>query len=368
MLNPEQILSKVHDAALAHRRGGMAGREQMRIWWLQLCEGQLPFFDGIDGKATYMIPRPVACQIDAIGKQVPVLPQRHPYRVGAVDGSQVYPDHHEGVPFFLVHAAAVFFEYGETAAASSFSDLSQVSVHSLYDWEEPSLGAVALVDRMRSEAELRLGRELVMRHFPVLFDGSLVFWHLAAQNAKNDKFFRSYCAILQEYALLRIPTAWYTSLPQGRDFVNLVRMALGDLAVEELHRGVIDTDLLGGWLQKHCRSEAFFSGADIAAFYPDEVKPAFFYLNTGEEIARVEVPAWIAVSCELCDGIAAIIIDQCDKGGGYPISLAEAHEHAVVRSSDRELFFVSARRMLEDGQHQLISISRKSSLKRHAGF
>ncbi len=34
-----------------------------------------------------------------------------------------------------------------------------------------------------------------------------------------------------------------------------------------------------------------------------------------------------------------MVCDQIRKGSGYPVSLSEAHEQAVVRASDRELFY-----------------------------
>jgi NurA-like 5'-3' nuclease len=37
--------------------------------------------------------------------------------------------------------------------------------------------------------------------------------------------------------------------------------------------------------------------------------------------------------------VHSVINDQVEKGKGYPIVLAEAHEKAVVRGGDRELFY-----------------------------
>ena len=66
----------------------------------------------------------------------------------------------------------------------------------------------------------------------------------------------------------------------------------------------------------------------------------FFYMNAGEEIARVEIPAWVADSPELLSLVHAGIVDQCRKGHGYPVAISEAHEQAVVTAGDREEFRV----------------------------
>lgn len=367
-LSPERLIAQVHGAARAYRRLGGPGREHMRALWSALCEDPARIRRMNGARVSFMVPALVAdgplCH--------EVEPVRHPYAVGAVDGSQVYPDHHEGVPFFLVHTAALLFNYGLVGAESSFACTTDSEVFCLQDLDTAQSleSPAALVDRTRAEAELRAGQALGCKAAPllfaILFDGSLIFWHLTSRAVERDPFFRAYCTILESYARQSLVTAWYTSLPQGRDLVNLVRAAFGD-EVGESYKTVVDADLLAGWLQPNHRTAVFFSGAEIAAHYPAVVRPAFFYLNTGDEIARVEVPAWIAESPTLCDQIAGLTLDQCAKGQGYPISLAEAHEQAVVRSADRELFFSCARQALEAGG-QGLAISRKSLNKRRAGF
>jgi NurA-like 5'-3' nuclease len=34
----------------------------------------------------------------------------------------------------------------------------------------------------------------------------------------------------------------------------------------------------------------------------------------------------------------ALILDQCYKGRGYPVSISEAHQQAVINGSDRQTF------------------------------
>jgi hypothetical protein len=34
-----------------------------------------------------------------------------------------------------------------------------------------------------------------------------------------------------------------------------------------------------------------------------------------------------------------LVLDQCQRGQGYPVALSEAHEQAVVTTADRENFW-----------------------------
>ncbi|MCL5436635.1 MAG: DNA double-strand break repair nuclease NurA [Candidatus Dependentiae bacterium] len=373
-LAPDRFLAQLDAVSRSYRQCADRSKERLRELWGRLTrqpELVLPLLAMADS-AVFMLPRPLSPGSDIALGQQPVRAAGHPYAVAAVDGSQIYPDRHEGVPFFLVRAAAVKFGYA-AAGPSSFSTAERVQVHALHDGtgghESVGLPPALLVDRMRTELELRLGAELAVSgegDFPVLFDGSLVFWHLSSRQPAGDPFFTSYCESVHTCAQAGVLTAWYTSLPQGRDFVNLVRAAFpGELASGS--RLFCDAELLDGWLLPLHRTESLQSGAEIAGCYPPELAPAFFYLHTGGEIGRVELPAWIARQAALCDRVAALLIDQCAKGDGYPLCLAEAHEHVVVRGADRELFFACARDMLER-EGGRVPLSRKALLKRRAGF
>ena len=64
----------------------------------------------------------------------------------------------------------------------------------------------------------------------------------------------------------------------------------------------------------------------------------FYYLNGGAEIARVEVPDWLADDPELLALSHAMLVKQCQLGLGYPVAISEAHEQAVITGHDREEF------------------------------
>jgi hypothetical protein len=56
-------------------------------------------------------------------------------------------------------------------------------------------------------------------------------------------------------------------------------------------------------------------------------------------------------------------LDQCNKGRGYPVVLAEAHEQAVVKGADRD-FFYSVITKIGIEENKRILVSQKSAKKR----
>ena len=90
-------------------------------------------------------------------------------------------------------------------------------------------------------------------------------------------------------------------------------------------------------------------------------------MQVGTEVGRVEIPAWIAQDEKLVDQVAASILDQCHKGYGYPIGLAEAHEQAVIKGPDREFFYHLLQKMSTD-RKRYIELSPKEMKKRGMGI
>jgi NurA-like 5'-3' nuclease len=107
--------------------------------------------------------------------------------------------------------------------------------------------------------------------------------------------------------------------------------------------GVTDAMLFGQVLAPGERSAVFRSASQVLGEYGAHAVH-FFYVHVGSEIARVEAPEWVVESPDLLERVHAVVVDQAEKGGGYPLALIEAHEKAVVRSAEREAFF----RLLEE--------------------
>jgi len=62
-------------------------------------------------------------------------------------------------------------------------------------------------------------------------------------------------------------------------------------------------------------------------------------LRLDDEVARIEIPKWVADDQVLLEQMHCVVLDQCRRGQGYPVALSEAHEQAVVTIGDRQNFW-----------------------------
>jgi hypothetical protein len=301
------------------------------------------------------------------------------YGVIAVDGSQIYPDRHQGAACYLINVGMVQLSYGLPTSCVFFT-----TTPSLFVLENQSLvdGSPESINCQREAYELQAGLEYGRNwaeHNPeypytVLFDGSLIFWHLDSKEQQiRDHFLGQYLATLQQCYRHHIPIASYISFPRSKELVNLLRMALCNFQVNntqatKLVDTMVDAHVARFFLQQPGQRSCIFANhAPITQAYPDHLKPCFFYLNAGSEIVRIELPAWIAYDENRTGIISAIIMDQIDKGRGYPVCLAEAHEQAVVKGPDRDFFYHLLQRVGIE-QKQRYIVSQKSLKKRGMGI
>jgi NurA-like 5'-3' nuclease len=102
--------------------------------------------------------------------------------------------------------------------------------------------------------------------------------------------------------------------------------------------GLVDADVLAQRLQVGQRGPLFASMSAINIKEYGAHRIYFFYLRVGRELARVELPQWVADDAQQIDLVHSLIYDQCVRGQGYPVALARAHEQAVIRTADRRAF------------------------------
>ena len=128
---------------------------------------------------------------------------------------------------------------------------------------------------------------------------------------------------------------------------------------------LLDRDLLARLLEPGERSALFGSQTRVVQEWYGEHGISFFYLHTGDEIARVEVPDWLAQDAGRLDLLHSLILDQCRRGDGYPVALGEAHEMAVVHEADRQQFWALVESLLTPEQG---FSSAKAASKRRPGL
>jgi NurA-like 5'-3' nuclease len=127
--------------------------------------------------------------------------------------------------------------------------------------------------------------------------------------------------------------------------------------------GVQDREIFGTILEAGERSALFASQSNIVREHYGGHRVYFFYLRTEGEIARVEIPQWVAQDEALLGLTHGLVLDQCRRGQGYPVALSEAHEQAVVTGADRETFWQLVESLMI-GEHLPTPTSAKSLSKR----
>jgi hypothetical protein len=310
------------------------------------------------------------------------------YRVIASDGSQILPDRHERLPCFLINIGLVDIDY----------DTSRVrldSIPQLYwtpDDVFPTFGGMQqeadgrVVGARRFAQECDALRESLRRQSDnpqiALMDGTLLLWWLETSPERlgplgpSDVKSQTFAALDEFVATAKenkaLPAS-YLSGPRTKDVISMLKVVLCtedpvdcdhcpyvsgakawhaqlEIAGASLLRipekpcedadPITDAGVFWSLLQPGQRSSRFRSAAPITKAY--EAPIDFVYLHVGPEIARLEFPAWVTPSS--LEILAASVLDQCEKGRGYPVALSEAHEQAVVRAADRRAFDELVRR------------------------
>jgi len=348
--------------------------------WLQICKDGSFLSKINNSKSSFLLPN----WIGKLDDSFYIESNLTNYSVLAVDGSQIYPDRHmAGVSCFLINIGGIFLNYSkDNSKVDIFSEPQVFLQDDIISDNSGSLKEV--VDFKREELELwgAIKKSKLLNPTLCLFDGTLIFWSLEGVGKElKNKFLEMYFSNLQQFYENKILMAGYISFPKSRELLNLIKIGLCRFRYAdciECHRGfstfpckqidsLIDINVTKFFLQASSRTTIFESKSKIILEYPDNLKPYFFYLDVGSEIARIEIPAWIAKDENYIDLICKIVIDQVKKGAGYPICLAEAHNQAVVKGEDRDFFYNLIYKVGIESNKQ-VSSSQKSIKKKILGF
>jgi hypothetical protein len=329
----------------------------------------------------------VAGLVDGLDRcyKPPSLPEK--FTVIATDGSHIDVDRHKSARCYLINIGAAVLDYGTRPDArldsypqlySEPEDLVIASDKGRGQLVEgPLLGIKRSVEETKQLASL--AKELPPNSPTLaLVDGSLILWGLEAYpefvtEALLDKGF---IPCLEEIRKLKIALASYISFPRSTDVVNALRVAICPYEAPDCDRycpnkakdcdkvaGVQDRELFINLLGHGERSALFISQSSIVQKRYGEHRVYFFYLRVDDEIARLEIPKWVAKDEGLLNLAHGLVLDQCQRGLGYPVALSEAHEKAVVTGADREEFWQLVESLMVE-EHMPTPTSAKSFSKR----
>lgn len=282
------------------------------------------------------------------------------FSVLATDGSFILPDRHSPARFYLINIGRVHLHYGARpdAELSSTAELryreQELKVDGRIPVNTAILGAKRAADELAALAALAAGTP---RPAVALQDGTLILWPLFTQDqVVRDWVLGDFLGALDDLRERGTPVASYISYPGGDEALDALRIAACDFpargqpidcdrcrAERDVPACAIVPPLPDRHLFEHIarlapgeRSALFASDSPILKQYGDHAIH-FFYLQTGAEIARVEVPAWVARHQPHLDLVHAVVYDQCQRGRGYPSVLQEAHEQAVIHADERRV-------------------------------
>ena len=295
------------------------------------------------------------------------------YTALAADGSQIVAERHDIALCYVLNVGLIALRYGtsERAGLTSKPILCDVD-DDLLEAQEGDAAVIAprrlgLRQQMLEIAELaELTAQVATEKAAsppaiALFDGSLILWTLESETeAFRRKTLADFGQSMATARANRVPLAGYISAPQSRDVVNALRVFAcphENPHCERLcpnHRKpkpdhvappcagterITDAALFAERLNPGESSAVFGSSSKILNQYAEADRTCFFYLHVGAEVARIEIPAWVADDAQLLAQTRALCLDQALKGDGYPVALAEAHEQAIIRGPERDAFF-----------------------------
>ncbi len=306
----------------------------------------------------------------------PLPPER---RVISVDGSHIDVDRHLPIGCYLVNLGGCVLTYGSRPDATFFNQPRlSTGPQELYlnDPDDPNneqavtglllgiLRAVQELERLADEVEASPPEIPTL----ALMDGTLVLWGLSGQGyrpfVQQRLLHRRYLPALERLRRMAqtrpLTVAAFVSLPRTTETVTAIRACLCPYDARQCARtcnnrraggppcdaanGFLDREIFQQTLKPGERSPLYRTAPATAREYQGDHSVFYYYLHTGREIARVEIPRWVAESPghggnpSPLDLGHSLLVEQCRKGQGYPVAISEAHEQAVITAQDRRLF------------------------------
>ena len=321
-----------------------------------------------------------------------------PHIAIGTDGSQINPSSHEFTSACLVNIGFVGIPYFQGNIPVTLSS-EPIVYNSLDDISSRAHDEKILDDELISyertlkeiEELVRLGKKYSKYKLPLiaLLDGTLIHWHIAKFPASFlAEFIDRFSCAAHELKELGIPLASFISNSRSNDLINMLRIfkcPYDFVDCKKYCSGVLSKDfpcnptldyapvmdrkiverLFSCKNASHgARTILFKSNNDVLNFYPDDLKVLFFYMNTGTEVARVEIPSYVAKDENMLSLLHNVLSLQCKVGFGYPVVLSEAHLEAVVNKNDRQVFYDLVKTHMLKNTKTLVKISTKELRKR----
>ncbi len=340
-----------------------------------------------------------ATPIEPLGDRTYITAPPAAHTVFATDGSQISPNHHEIAYCYLLNIGTVMLHYGQSRhpVLDSVPEVfyKPEDLYASRQWgirTEEWMGYRRAVSEAIALAEMGCDWAKVNDYklpAPALamVDGSLIYWFLEQLPSEaRDLILQPILEAWDKLRLAKIPLLGYLSASRSSETLSFLRfqacthevpdcmtncpnvgfaatISFAEKAPCQVFEPLRDAILWATVLSPGQRSPLWKSQARILDLYG--LNTVYFcYVHVGTEIARIEVPEWVAQDTAQLDLALGMMLAQVHKGGGYPVTLAEAHNQAVVTGGDRTRFFALLEQQMIKAGLKNVGISYKETRKR----
>ena len=264
--------------------------------------------------------------------------------VGGVDGSQIYSDKNYEIPMAVIQTSRILNRH---TSKSDYKEEIEADIITPDEFEAASVYSFGseYVDARRFASECDSIIRLMKHDKPcILLDGALILSHINVLNRNiREIYVRSITKLLEASESTRSPVMGFIDTTMPLDITLMMHFLFG-LKKSKLSDTHLFSHLLWGERtaaflcdRDDRRGDEAKSVLDNYGRHRDEI--GFFYMRVSNGLpARVEFPAWVYRD-GLVDKIADIIRAECVIRGNYPDILMRAHEAALIRMSEHDLFY-----------------------------
>lgn len=264
-----------------------------------------------------------------------------------IDGSQIYPLDRGPILWAYIQAVAYrmqrppLFESQFVDIGTEIAQGGSQALELLENRDE----LVTLTNAWRTLLEMRMacGAAQVYPGEVILLDNGLLPW-LSVGGSSAHRRLNEYLELL--LALRPGLVAGVISGPQSRLLARLVNLAEAETVEQGIQDGhdIADSILMRRLLRPGERSALFLHGSPRNKMFQGHGTGVYFYfLRVNEqEIARVEIPAWLAEDPRLVDSIHASVLADA-RMTGYSYVLSQAHQHVTVSYDLADALHTNAR-------------------------
>jgi hypothetical protein len=334
---------------------------------------------------------------EAMDSHIPAPPCPAEATVIATDGSHILPDRHAAILYYLINVGVLIYYHGHGRSPEAFTRptieyprarladeaglLGEFNGETAGD-EDNFVASAAVVNVRRDLAEIgTLAQTVWEQQFaqpPLLaiLDQRLLYWPALSGGSESKKAIDSWLEGMNRIRECQALLAGYIDRPGKSSVMTLLdtlahidepTFNFRELEQRQLWLGPTDVELFSHILRPGERSKIF---ADVSEHntqfrnHHEGNEVCFFYLNpgrSGQLIARVDIPMWVAQDKSAVEVVHALIYDQCQIVGDYPYVLTRADEMAVVGRQDQaELDYRIALRMQTVGLEGMLTAKQTS--------